>query len=121
MFFFPIAIVVKLLYSWPVVTETRVGEARSGKKHKRPHFYPFEGVNSAHSQYLCQASAREQRSVDVLIFTFNQVTTLCCILVHRTQDVHMYISEDICMASSKACLYFCWVFSIHSLAVAYIA
>lgn len=35
------AIVVRLLYSRPAVPETKVGEARSGKRYRRPHFDPF--------------------------------------------------------------------------------
>lgn len=63
MFFFSIAIVVKSLYSRPVVTETRGSEARSGKRYRRPHFYPFPEVQNLSSLpiYVPSLCETEQR------------------------------------------------------------
>lgn len=63
--FFSIAIVVNRLYSRPVVTETRAGEARSGKKYRRP--YPFlsfiEGLKTQPTHNICAKLVRGNRAV----------------------------------------------------------
>lgn len=51
--FFSIAIVVKSLYSRPVVIETRVGEARSGKNTGGPISILFEGLKTQPTDNIC--------------------------------------------------------------------